>query len=94
VSSPSGFDPESVRRRLKIIQFSDNRSIFVLKIIAMLNREKVKQTIDRLPEVFTVEQVIEELLVLNKIEEGLRDIEEGRVYTTDQIKQELKAWLR
>ncbi len=60
----------------------------------MLNREKVKQTIDRLPEVFTVEQVIEELLVLNKIEEGLRDIEEGRVYTTDQIKQELKAWLR
>ncbi|MBM3420326.1 MAG: hypothetical protein FJY11_04240 [Bacteroidetes bacterium] len=60
----------------------------------MLNRDKVKQTIDRLPEVFTVEQVIEELLVLNKIEEGLRDIEEGRVYTTDQIKQELKAWLR
>jgi len=60
----------------------------------MLTKEKVKKTIERLPESFTVDQVIEELVVLNKIEEGLKDIEEGRVFTTDQVKQELKAWLK
>ena len=60
----------------------------------MLTKEKVKLTIERLPDSFTVDQVIEELVVLNKIEEGLKDVEEGRVFTTDQIRQDLKSWLR
>jgi predicted transcriptional regulator len=60
----------------------------------MLTKDKVKKTIDRLPDNFTVDQLVEELVVLNKIEEGLKDIEDGRVFTTDQVKQELKAWLK
>jgi predicted transcriptional regulator len=47
-----------------------------------------------MPESFTVDQVVEELVILNKIEEGLKDIEENRVFTTNQVKQELKAWLK
>ncbi len=60
----------------------------------MLTKEKVKKTIERLPDEFTVDQIVEELMVLNKIEEGLKDIEDGRVFTTDQVKQELKTWLK
>ena len=60
----------------------------------MLTKEKVRKTIDRLPENFTVDQVVEELVVLNKIEEGLNDVEQGRVFTTDQVKKELKTWLK
>ena len=60
----------------------------------MLTKDKVKETIDRLPDNFTVDQLIEELVVLNKIEEGLKNIEDGRVFTTDQVRQELKAWLK
>jgi predicted transcriptional regulator len=60
----------------------------------MLTKDKVIKTIDRLPDNFTVDQIVEELVVLNKIEEGLKDIEDGRVFTTDQVKQELKAWLK
>jgi hypothetical protein len=41
----------------------------------MLTKEKVKKTIDRLPESFTVDQVVEELLVLDKIEKGLKEFE-------------------
>jgi predicted transcriptional regulator len=37
---------------------------------------------------------VEELVVLNKIEEGLKDIEKGHVFTTDQVKEELKIWLK
>jgi len=57
----------------------------------MLTKEKVRKTIDRLPYKFTVDQVIDELVVLNKIEEGLKDIEQGKVFTTDQVKKELKT---
>ena len=60
----------------------------------MLTKEKVRKTIDRLPESFTVDQIVEELVILNKIEEGLSDISEGKVYTTNQVKQELKTWLK
>ena len=60
----------------------------------MLTKDKVKKTVDRLPEEFTVDQIVEQLVILNKIEEGLMDVEEGRVYSTDQVKQELKRWLK
>jgi predicted transcriptional regulator len=60
----------------------------------MLTKDKVRQTIDRLPEKFTVDQIVEELVILDRIEEGLKDIEEGRVFTTDQVKKELKTWLK
>jgi predicted transcriptional regulator len=60
----------------------------------MLTKDKVRKTVDRLPENFTVEQIIEELVVLNKIEEGLKDVENGRIFTSDQVKKQLKRWLK
>jgi len=60
----------------------------------MLTKDKVRKTIDRLPDNFTVDQLVEELVVLSKIEEGLKDVEKGRVFTTDQVKKELKTWLK
>ncbi|MFZ2338303.1 MAG: hypothetical protein WAW07_01100 [Bacteroidales bacterium] len=60
----------------------------------MLTKDKVRKTIDKLPDNFTVDQIVEELVVLNKIEEGLKDIEKGRVFTTGQVNTELKTWLK
>jgi len=60
----------------------------------MLTKDKVKKTIDKLPENFTVDQLVEELVILNRIDEGLKDIDEGRVFTTDQVKEELRTWLK
>jgi predicted transcriptional regulator len=59
----------------------------------MLTKEKVKKTIDRLPDSFTVDRVVEELVVLDKIEKGLKEVEEGKVYSTQQVKDQLKKWL-
>jgi predicted transcriptional regulator len=59
----------------------------------MLTKERVKKTIDRLPDSFTVDQVVEELVVLDKIEKGLKEVEEGKVYSTQQVKDQLKKWL-
>ena len=49
---------------------------------------------ERLPESFTDDEIVEQLVILNKIEEGLKDIEEGRVYSTEQVKHELRRWLK
>jgi predicted transcriptional regulator len=80
--------------RISVFSSRYNMSIFATNLQTMLTKEKVRQTIERLPDSFTVDQVIEELVILNKIEEGLKDVEEGNVYTTEQIHQELKGWLK
>ncbi|MCF6269917.1 MAG: hypothetical protein L3J41_09410 [Melioribacteraceae bacterium] len=60
----------------------------------MLTKEKIKTTIDSLPDNFTIEDIIEELIVLNKIEQGLNDVKRGKVYTPEEAKKRLNKWLK
>ena len=60
----------------------------------MLIREKVIETIQSLPPEFSLDDLVERLIVLQKIETGLRQVEEGKTKTTAQAKEDLKKWLR
>jgi predicted transcriptional regulator len=60
----------------------------------MLTKEMIHNTIDTLPEGFTVDQVIEEIILIDKIEQGIKDANEGRVFTTEQVKEKLNKWLK
>jgi predicted transcriptional regulator len=60
----------------------------------MLTKEKIKKTIDALPDNLTVDQVIDRIIMLDKIEQGLKDVEDGKVYTTEQAKARLNKWLK
>jgi len=62
--------------------------------MTMLTKEKIKTTIDALPDNFTIEDIIEKLIVLDKIEQGLNDVKEGKVYSTEEAKKRLDKWLR
>ncbi len=55
----------------------------------MLTKERVRDTIERLPERFTIDEIIEELILIDKIEQGLKDVEEGNVHTTEEVRQRL-----
>jgi predicted transcriptional regulator len=60
----------------------------------MLTKEKIHYTIDSLPDNLTVDQVIEEMILLDKIEQGIKDANEGLVFTTDEVKDKLSKCLR
>ncbi len=60
----------------------------------MLTKDKLKKTIDALPDHFTIEDVIEELIVIDKIEKGMKDVEEGNVLTNEQVREKLGKWLK
>jgi predicted transcriptional regulator len=60
----------------------------------MLTKEKLHFTIDQLPDNLTIDQVIEEIILLDKIEQGINDADEGRVFTTDEVKDKLNKWLK
>ena len=60
----------------------------------MLTKDKLKKTIDALPVHFTIEDVIEEVIVIDKIEKGMKDVEEGNVLTNEQVREKLGKWLK
>jgi predicted transcriptional regulator len=60
----------------------------------MLTKEKIHKTIDSLPDDLTIDQVIDKLILLDKIEQGLKDSREGKVYTNEEVKQKLNKWLK
>ena len=58
----------------------------------------VKQTaieaIKNLPDEASFDDIMERLYFIQKIEAGLKDIEEGRVYSHDEVKKRLARWLK
>ena len=60
----------------------------------MITKDKLIKAIKNLPEGFTIEQVIEELILLDKIEKGLKDIENGRIFSSEEAEKRLAKWLR
>lgn len=60
----------------------------------MLTKEKLHQTIDVMSENLTLEQVIEEIILLDKIDQGINDANNGKTFTTDEVKTRLNKWLK
>jgi predicted transcriptional regulator len=60
----------------------------------MLNKTQIIDSLNNLPENVTIDQVIEHLVVVDKIQQGLNDSAEGKVYTKEEAKAKLKKWLK
>ena len=60
----------------------------------MLTKEKIQKTIQSLPENPEIELVIEKLLLLDKIEQGIKDVNEGNVYTGEKVRDKLGKRLK
>lgn len=59
----------------------------------MLTKEKLLQTLKDLPDKFSVEELFERIILLQKIELGMEQSDIGEVYSTDEAKDKLKKWL-
>lgn len=56
-------------------------------------KQEVSNLLNRLPEECTLEDIQYHLYVLQKIERGLKDVEEGRVYTQEEVEKMMSKWL-
>ena len=56
----------------------------------MLTKENIKSTIDKLPESFTVEEVIDRIILLDKIQQGLDDSEQKNLVSLQEMKSKLE----
>jgi predicted transcriptional regulator len=58
----------------------------------MLTKDKVNKTVNRLPESFTIDELIEQLIFIEKVEEGLQESESGRVISNEDVKSLIDKW--
>jgi len=56
-------------------------------------KEEVKAILSQLPDDCSLEDIQYHLYVLQKVEKGLKDSKEGRVYTQEQAEKRMKKWL-
>ena len=54
----------------------------------MLTRDILKRTIANLPGSFMIDELIEQLLFIEKVEEGLKQSEEGKTISNGQVNLE------
>lgn len=58
----------------------------------MITKEKAIEAIKSLPEEFSIEELMDRLILLNKIETGIRQAERGETCTSDQAKRMVTEW--
>jgi len=56
-------------------------------------KEQVRQLLSALPEDATLEDIQYHIYVRQKIEQGLADVEAGRVVSHAEVQQRLAKWL-
>ncbi|MBI5326938.1 MAG: hypothetical protein HZB80_01390 [Deltaproteobacteria bacterium] len=56
-------------------------------------KQEVNNLLTRLPDDCSLEDVQYHLYVLQKIERGLQDAKEGRVYTQEEVEKRMSKWL-
>jgi predicted transcriptional regulator len=59
-----------------------------------MKKTQLLETIQDLPEEFSIDELMERLLILQKIEEGQRQIQAGQFYTEEEAKEKLEKWLK
>ena len=60
----------------------------------MLTRTQVFDALEKMPEQFSIDQLFDKLVFVNKVEIGLAQSENGQVNSKEQAKQKLSKWLK
>ncbi len=58
----------------------------------MLTKDKLRQSINRLPETFTIDELIDQLIFIEKVEEGMEQSKEGKVLSNEDVKEIIEKW--
>jgi len=59
-----------------------------------LDKKKIIKSLQDLPEKTTIEDAMERLYLLAKIEKGIKQADEGQCFTHGKAKEKMKKWLK
>jgi len=60
----------------------------------MITKTQLINTLDKLPEDLTIDQLIDHIIFVEKVQRGIADSVNGRVNSKEEAKQKLGKWLK
>jgi hypothetical protein len=60
----------------------------------MLTKDNVIKTISKFPENFTLDEVIDKLIFMDKVERGLEQSQSNKVLSKEKATKRLSKWLK
>jgi len=58
----------------------------------MLTKTNVIKTITRFPDNFSIDELVDEMILLDKIERGIQDADNGRVISENELDKRIEEW--
>lgn len=58
----------------------------------MISKAKLKEQIENLPEKFTIEELVERLVFMEKVDNGLDDSIQNNKVSEQELEQQMKMW--
>lgn len=58
----------------------------------MLEKVKVLEAVNGMDKEFHLDELVERLIFIQKVDEGLKAVEEGRTLTTEELRKEIRKW--
>ncbi|MEX0812182.1 MAG: hypothetical protein WD048_08180 [Chitinophagales bacterium] len=60
----------------------------------MITKSQIIDSLDKLPEKLSIDQVVDHLIFLEKVHKGLDDSNKDKVNTKTEARKKLKKWLK
>jgi len=57
-----------------------------------MKREKILETVKELPPEFELEDLMERLIFMEKVEKGLKQLDEKKTLPHESLKEKVKQW--
>ena len=58
----------------------------------MITKTKLKEQIEHFPETFSIDELIDRLILIEKIERGITQSNNGEVISEAELDKEIKKW--
>ena len=58
-----------------------------------MKKETVLDSIAKLPDEFSIDEVVERLIVIEKIDQGREEISQGKINSEEEAENKLGKWL-
>lgn len=60
----------------------------------MITKQKLQKTMEIFPDEFTIDEILDKLILLDKIERADRQSKEGNVISEEELDKEIEKWFK
>ncbi len=58
----------------------------------MISKSKLKEQLNKLPEEFTLDELVEKLIFIEKVDQGIQDSINGNKVSDAELQNKMKEW--